>query len=58
MGRAMTPPEAVGGARAVVTTPATVTLTHADMISGKLTPQVTYTVSIAPLFRSTVRRIP
>ena len=58
MGRAMTPPEAVGGARAVVNTPATVTLTHADMISGKLTPQVTYTVSIAPLFRSTLRRVP
>jgi type II secretory pathway pseudopilin PulG len=58
MGRAMTPPEAVGGTRAVVNTPATVTLTHADMISGKLTPQVTYTVSIAPLFRSTLRRVP
>ena len=58
MGRAMTPPEAAGGARAVVNTPATVTLTHAEMISGKLTPAVTYTVSIAPLFRSTLRRIP
>jgi|GEM_PF-3204643 prepilin-type N-terminal cleavage/methylation domain-containing protein len=58
MGRAMTPPAAAGGARAVVNTPATVTLTHADMISGKLTPQVTYTVSIAPLFRSTLRRVP
>ena len=58
MGRAMTPPAAAGGARAVVNTPATVTLTHADMISGKLTPQVTYTVSIAPLFRSTLQRVP
>ena len=58
MGRAMTPPEAVGGARAVVNTPATVTLTHAEMISGKLTPAITYTVSIAPLFRSTLRRVP
>ncbi len=58
MGRAIIPPEAVGGARAVATGPATVQLCQRDMISGELEPLVTYTVSVAPLFKVTVRRVP
>ena len=58
MGRAITPPEAVGGTPAVATGLATVQLSHRDMISGSLSPLVTYTVSIGPLFKSSVRRAP
>ena len=58
MGRAITPPEDATGTPAVAAGPSTVQLSHRDMISGSLTPLVTYTVSIGPLFRSSVRRIP
>ena len=43
---------------AMITGPATVQLSHRDMIDGSLQPLVTYTVSIAPLFKVTVTRVP
>lgn len=64
MGRALIPattpptPPATAGTFALPTGPATVQLCHDDMISGSLTPLVTYTVSIGPLFKSSVRRVP
>lgn len=58
MGRAITPPEDATGTPAIATGLATVQLSHRDMIEGSLTPLVTYTVSIGPLFKSSVRRVP
>lgn len=43
---------------ALATGPATVQLSHEDMISGALTPLVTYTVSVTPLFKASIRRVP
>ena len=54
LGRAMIP----GATPAMITGPATVQLSHREMITGSLTPLVTYTVSIQPLFKSTVTRVP
>lgn len=63
MGRALipattapTPPAA--GIFAVPTGAATVQLCHTEMITGRLTPLVTYTLSISPLFKTSVRRVP
>lgn len=64
MGRALIPsttpptPPVTTGNFTVTTGPATVQLCHDDMIAGSLTPLVTYTVSIGPLFKSSVRRVP
>ncbi len=64
MGRAMIPgvtvptPPATAAIVGMATGPATVQLSHADMISGDLTPLVTYTVSVTPLFKASVRRVP
>ena len=43
---------------AMITGPATVQLSHREMISGSLTPLVTYTVSIGPLFQTVLARVP
>ena len=43
---------------AIITGPATVQLSHREMISGDLTPLVTYTVSIGPLFKTALARVP
>ena len=43
---------------AMITGPATVQLSHREMISGSLTPLVTYTVSIGPLFKTSLARVP
>lgn len=43
---------------AMITGPATVQLSHREMISGSLTPLVTYTVSIGPLFKTELARVP
>jgi type II secretory pathway pseudopilin PulG len=64
MGRAMIPsttvptPPATVSLAAVATGPATVQFCHEHMIEGSLTPLVTYTVSIAPLFKATLTRVP
>lgn len=53
-GRALVPgaaPEMIRGA-------ARIQLTHRDMVAGSLTPSVVYTVTIAPLFKATVTRVP
>lgn len=54
MGRAMIP----GATPAMITGPATVQLSHREMITGSLTPQVTYTVSVGPLFKASIARVP
>ncbi|HQP87076.1 MAG TPA: type II secretion system protein [Thermoanaerobaculia bacterium] len=54
MGRAQIP----GAAEVMISGPATVQLSHRDMIAGSLTPHVTYTVSISPLFKASVARVP
>lgn len=54
MGRAMIP----GATPAMITGPATVQLSHREMIAGSLTPQVTYTVSVGPLFKASIARVP
>lgn len=41
----------------MITGPATVQLAHAEMITGKLKPMVTYTVSVGPLFKSSLTRV-
>ena len=53
-GRAMIP----SAAPQMVNGPATVQFCHRDMIDGSLTPLVTYTVSVAPLFKGSVTRVP
>lgn len=64
MGRAMIPgvttptPPATAAIVGMATGPATVQLSHADMISGDLTPLVTYTVAVTPLFKVSIRRVP
>lgn len=58
MGRAIIPPADAAGTPAVATGPATVQLCHQHMIAGDLTPVVTYTVSITPLFKASIRRVP
>ncbi|MBP7676087.1 MAG: type II secretion system protein [Thermoanaerobaculia bacterium] len=54
MGRAQIP----GAADVMISGPATLQLSHRDMIAGSLTPLVTYTVSISPLFKARVARVP
>jgi prepilin-type N-terminal cleavage/methylation domain-containing protein len=54
MGRAMIP----GATPQMISGPATVQLTHREMISGRLTPFVTYTVSVGPLFGASIGRVP
>lgn len=54
IGRAMIP----GATPAMINGPATVQLSHRDMIDGSLTPLVTYTVSIGPLFKASIARVP
>ncbi len=54
MGRAQIP----GAADVMISGPATVQLSHRDMIAGSLTPLVTYTISISPLFKARVTRVP
>jgi prepilin-type N-terminal cleavage/methylation domain-containing protein len=54
MGRAMIP----GSTPTMIAGPATVRLTHREMLSEQLKPFVTYTVSIEPLFRTSIGRTP
>lgn len=54
MGRAMIP----GSTPNMIAGPATVRLTHREMISERLEPFVTYTLSIEPLFRASIGRTP
>lgn len=54
MGRAMIP----GATPRMISGPATVQITHREMISGGLTPVVTYTVSVGALFGTTIGRVP
>lgn len=54
MGRAMIP----GATPQMISGPATVQLTHREMISGGLTPFVTYTVSVGALFGTSIGRVP
>ena len=53
-GRAMVP----GASPSMIPGPATIQFTHRDMVSGSLTPFVTYTVSIGPLFKAAITRVP
>lgn len=53
-GRAMIP----SAAPQMINGPATVQFCHRDMIAGTLKPLVTYTVSVAPLFKGSVTRVP
>jgi hypothetical protein len=54
LGRAVIP----GAIPAMITGPATIQLSHREMIAGSLQPLVTYTVSIGPLFKTSIARIP
>jgi prepilin-type N-terminal cleavage/methylation domain-containing protein len=61
-GRAMittlsAPPVTATGAQQI-SAPATVPLSHSDMISGSLTPQVVYTLSINPVWKPSLARTP
>ena len=38
--------------------PATIQFTHREMFEGTLTPFVTYTVSVGPLFKASITRVP
>lgn len=54
-----TPPTTISGIPpSMIPGPATIRLTHRDMVSGKLTPLVTYTVSIGPLYKAAIARVP
>ena len=53
LGRAVIP-----STGAMIAGPATVQLSHREMIAGYLTPLVTYTVSIGPLFKTSLARVP
>ena len=53
-GRALLP----GVAPPMIRGPARIQLTHRDMVSGVLTPSVVHTVTIGPLFKATVTRVP
>lgn len=55
-----TPPPATisGNPPSMIPGPATIQLTHRDMVSGTLTPLVTYTVSIGPLYKAAIARVP
>jgi len=54
VGRATKP----GAIPAMITGPATMQFCHREMIEGSLTPLVTYTVSIGPLFKASIARVP
>lgn len=54
MGRAAVP----GATPSMIPGPATIRFTHRDMVAGSLTPFVTYTVSIGPLFKASITRVP
>lgn len=53
LGRAVIP-----STGAMIAGPATVQLSHREMIAGYLTPLVTYTISIGPLFKTSLARVP
>ena len=46
------------GAPTQITAPATLQMTHRDMISGALTPEVVYTLTINPLWNARLQRAP
>lgn len=54
------PPPATlsGNPPSMIPGPATIQLTHRDMVAGSLTPLVTYTVSIGPLYKAAIGRVP